>query len=116
MYDELILRLRKDAEFLEISSKYNNTVNEFAERISQAADAIEKISKQKWIPVTERLPEDGVPVLATYIGYNTKKPRTDYIVAFDVNEYEWRDWIGGYMENPVRVKITHWMPLPEPPK
>ena len=49
MYDELILRLRKDAEFLEISSKYNNTVNEFAERISQAADAIEKLSKQNTV-------------------------------------------------------------------
>ena len=47
MYDELILRLRKDAEFLEISSKYNNTVNEFAERISQAADVIEKLSKER---------------------------------------------------------------------
>ena len=45
MYDELILKLREDAEFLEISSKYNNTVNEFAERISQAADAIEELSK-----------------------------------------------------------------------
>lgn len=46
-YKELILRLRKDAEFLEISSKYNNTVNEFAERISQAADVIEKLSGER---------------------------------------------------------------------
>ena len=45
MYDELILRLREDAEFLKIASKYNDTKNEFAERISQAADAIEKLSK-----------------------------------------------------------------------
>ncbi len=45
MYDELILNLREDAEFLKIASKYNNTKNEFAERISKAADAIEKLSK-----------------------------------------------------------------------
>ena len=45
MYDELILKLREDAEFLKIASKYNDTKNEFAERISQAADAIEELSK-----------------------------------------------------------------------
>lgn len=92
MYDELILKLREDAEFLEISSKYNNTKNEFAERISQAADAIEKLSmrihgdeaaiagmkreiermvvadKPRWIPVTERLPELNQEVLVYAVG------------------------------------------------
>ena len=52
MYDELILKLREDAEFLKIPSKYNNIKNEFAERISQAADVIDKLSgerkKGKW--------------------------------------------------------------------
>jgi len=47
MYDELILKLREDAEFLKIQSRYNNIKNEFAERISQAADAIEELVKKE---------------------------------------------------------------------
>lgn len=73
MYDELILRLRKDAEFLKISSRYNNTANEFAERISQAADVIEKLSKDrkkgKWIKPT-RVP-DSMLSECTVCGFDT---------------------------------------------
>jgi hypothetical protein len=65
--------------------------------------------KPKWIPVSERLPDkcgnylvvtkfDGDPVHeAVYL--KAKKP-----LWFDpVEEYE-------------RYEVTHWMPLPEPPK
>ena len=69
----------------------------------------------KWIPVTERLPEDRVPVLATYIGFCTGEKSSDLLaVRF---EGMWCYWDGdpcSYDES--KVKITHWMPLPEPPK
>lgn len=60
-------------------------------------------AKSKWIPVTERLPETtcrnmvtkyGIPFLAYYTGK------------------EWRE--SGTLS--VLDGITHWMPLPEPPK
>ena len=56
----------------------------------------------KWIPVTERLPEDDRQVLAC-----TRKGK-----AFSAHyDYKWKSWA---VSN--TVKITHWMPLPEPPK
>ena len=57
MYDELVKQLREDAEFLKITSKYNNTKNEFAERILQAADAIEELTA--YVRQIEELRKDG---------------------------------------------------------
>ena len=110
MYDELILKLRKDVKLIKISSKYNK----FAERISQAADVIEKLSKPKWIPVTERLPEDDVPVLACYVGYRSHLLRSDLLACR--YEDEWCHWNGEPCSHEkCKVIITHWMPLPELP-
>lgn len=75
-------------------------------------------AQQRWIPVSERLPndeKDGETVLAVVFG----KPHENITLhcalmtagyfsgeGWVVNEYpEW--------ENPT---ITHWMPLPEPPE
>lgn len=61
-----------------------------------------------WIPVTERLPdEDGwylcfiYPVVLQGAGYCT-------ILPYDKNGFR-----TGYVYT---IDVTHWMPLPEPPK
>ena len=60
------------------------------------------VTFQKWIPVTERLPKDDRQVLAC-----TKKGK-----AFSAHyDHKWKSWSVSHT-----VKITHWMPLPEPPK
>lgn len=66
----------------------------------------------RWIPVTERLPENGVPVLVNYIGNNYGKYHPDAIAV-------WTDygcfWWEGSLEDcyaEVAMPITHWMPLP----
>lgn len=83
-------------------------------RVTEKSDA----TKRRWIPCSERLPEDkrdGETVLCVVSG----KPHENitlrgaimtagYFVGegWVVNEYpEW--------ENPI---VTHWMPLPQPPK
>lgn len=72
----------------------------------QAADAIEELSKPCWIPVTERLPEAGERVLCYCRAniYEVMKMRTDGNWVYDMNHI--------YMHS----FVTHWMPLPQPPK
>lgn len=101
MYDELIKELRGKHR------AYVLTGNEKPGKIfEEAADAIEELSKPRWIPVTERLPDAGERVLCYCRAniYEVMKMRTDGDWAYDTNHV--------YMHS----FVTHWMPLPEPPK
>lgn len=60
-----------------------------------------KRDAMKWIPVEERLPKDNYNVLVLH--------RNGYVV---INAWLWTHWAFGYERN----SITHWMPLPAPPK
>lgn len=73
--------------------------------IMQAADAIEELSKPRWIPVTEALPEKYHQVLC----YGVNGMSIDY--------YNGESSVLGrplFMVSEARV--THWMPLPQPPQ
>ena len=62
---------------------------------------------QKWIPVTERLPEDDSHVLAYLrIGEEGRIYPASYAKGV------WWDCI---FSTPATKTTTHWMPLPEPP-
>jgi hypothetical protein len=63
--------------------------------------------KLKWIPVTERLPEKCEPVLACFDFMGGK-----VVKASDRYGKNGLLWSG----IPCGGKVTHWMPLPEPPK
>ena len=85
-----------------------------ADLIEQQAARIAELEAKvpRWIPVTERLPENGVPVLVNYIGNNSGKYHPDAIAV-------WTDygcfWWEGSLEDcyaEVAMPITHWMPLP----
>ena len=63
-------------------------------------------AKPKWISVEERMPEDGDDV-AAIIRWNENV--WEYGIAFRCN--------GKWLVNGEGiVTVTHWMPLPEPPK
>lgn len=85
-----------------------------ADLIEQQAARIAELEAKvpRWIPATERLPENGVPVLVNYIGNNYGKYHPDAIAV-------WTDygcfWWEGSLEDcyaEVAMPITHWMPLP----
>lgn len=72
------------------------------------------VDKQKWIPVAERLPENTDKVLALskskfgngYLSWLVRyNPDVDAFYDYD------SEWGNIKIHN-----ITHWMPLPEPPK
>lgn len=70
-------------------------------------------SVNRWIPCSERLPEENEYVLA----FVKRKHSISRAILSVLIEGEWKigvnDCSGGF--NVVGV-ITHWMPLPEPPK
>lgn len=119
MYDELIKLLR------ETSIDFGES-DHISVMMIEAADAIEDLDNRlnlhrqgkigHWIPVTERLPncngcylvwrphffggEVGMPSICYFDGSNT-----------------WHDSYGVDFERILHPEdITHWMPLPDPPK
>lgn len=104
--------------------------DEYRERLDKANDAIEElradkaalngtvtnlleqikdIGKFRWIPVTERLPSENGFYLCLY---NHNHPGG---VAMDegLSILQW--FCGGWNLNEIYT-VTHWMPLPTPPK
>ena len=63
----------------------------------------------KWIPVTERLPEDLTRVIV-FCEDGVSYGLCEHLIAGDEEVVEWHDFLH-YPSTP-----THWMPLPEPPK
>ncbi len=65
-------------------------------------------SNRGWIPVSERLPEDGQEALVI-----TQKGKSVRFVRYN-KTYNMFDIIGG-LGTLGTYSVTHWMPLPEPP-
>lgn len=63
----------------------------------------------RWIPVTDRLPPEGVDVL-WHDGRTMKSERPHFVGR---REGRFIDW-GADLDLELR-HMTHWMPLPEPP-
>ena len=93
MYETLVASLRNVSEY---DSGY-------AKLMYDAADAIEALSKMEkttqWIPVTERLPKEQETVLIW--------GEQGIILLNWRHDNKWCGCLGD---------VTHWMPLPEPPK
>ena len=72
-----------------------------------AADAIEKLHTQipKWISMEERSPDEN----RNYLVYGKFK-------IVDVGAQGLERWAGNRWLVPTEFTVTHWMPLPEPPK
>ena len=75
----------------------------YRERLETIADHLIAggVTIQRWIPVTERLPEQGQEVIV-YSG-GVLKPT---VFAYQFWNKNYDSW----------ARITHWMPLPQPPK
>ena len=123
MYDELVKSLRVCGKALEDAVYPDWDVSLYtraADAIESMSEAYDKLSRHmddlaalmpRWIPVTERLPKadeyDERGYAVPYLVMNgwmrvTARRTKDYWVLFGN---------GTVLEN-----VTHWMPLPEPPK
>lgn len=99
------------ALFREEWDRHSKTPN--AKALDMAIEALQE-QERKWIPVSERLPEDEYGVLATV---NGKHNNTTFIDALEIAEYDSDEgWIiEGYLDW-INPDVTAWMPLPEPYK
>jgi len=85
-------------------TRINKAQRELREYIAELEE------KQRWIPVSERLPEDGEPVLAAYVDTMLTAAYYRHHIAFGGVD-NWWDVEGCHTGNP-----THWLPLPESPE
>ena len=67
------------------------------------------VMMQKWVPVTERLPEDS----GYYLVVHRNKYNGSISIAFEMYI---KCKIGEWWENDYAYDVTHWMLLPEMPK
>lgn len=114
MYDELVMRLR------ELSREFylNDNDRDTETILVQASDAIEALSGKdtnvpRWIPVTERKPKTDDIVIVAIHDDSGDTPYDVTNVGFFLDVYPLGVWV---VENERCNYVTHWMPLPEPPK
>lgn len=94
-------------EAIKILSRYDNPYYTPATRQAHRM-GVEALRTQCWIPVTKRLPDEFVSVL---VCIPSEHPLPLVKEAYMANNW-WTTKFGVYKQS----EITHWMPLPEPPK
>lgn len=130
MYDEMVKRLREapgDWPDADLHYEAADAIEELAKDLErskewesfwekEASEALKRFqvavaNKPRWIPVTERLPEDRSDVLA-YLKYEVG----GRIAAANYDKGIWQDCVMGGLYRTEEGVVTHWMPIPEPPK
>ena len=92
----------------------------FCDVIRKTVDEL-NANAPKWIPVTERLPEVGKEVLIYAVGkdddFSSVIAITDRMIfrLFPASDGV-ETWSSPWQYFMTNYEITHWMPLPEPPK
>lgn len=82
-------------------------LQEYVDRCARYADEIMALrEKQQWISVTERLPAEGMRVLAATEGVFSGE-------AYLSCEGVWMRSYGVVWVSLVDMPVTHWMPLPD---
>lgn len=77
--------------------------------ISDSVVGVENTTFPKWIPVAERLPDKS--------GYVLVCTRHEFYKTPNIAKASFKKHNGGfYGQGGHWANVTHWMPLPEPPK
>ena len=110
MYDDLIRCLRYDADASNCCEEAADAIQALICKVADEHNArLDAEDRQRWIPVTERLPfADSGDVSQKVLVTDGQDMATAEWFNFEMCEPFWSYTGMG--------DITHWMPLPEPPK
>ena len=122
--DEHIHKAEEDAKMAEIEARWGigsyfidrTEALEYAKECRQLAEWLKELKQlreqTRWIPVTERPPEDHDQYLITtdddrveMINYGYTNDLPDEIAFYQWDDEEWQCW---------KPKVTAWMPRPKP--
>lgn len=112
-YSKKCLTERTDGDFADAVWEAVEVIDGLLNDLQEALDTIEELTDTnvgKWIPVTERLPKESRWCLVIC---NEWGGRITRISAFVTDSFGNR-----FLEDSREISgfVTHWMPLPEPPK
>lgn len=131
MYEELVKRLRRCEQFKCRECEYEQIMGCRAKLDAEAADAIEELSRDldsmndanialygalpKWIPVTERLPEEPYGCLA--IVWDSPRYDGDMFLNYYPEFVGWdgETWNDADGEE-IPFDVVYWMKMPQIPK
>ena len=95
-------------QFRDINHAYNNCTK--LDTLSAMLDELLEAAKQ-WISVKDRLPNDYQPVIVS------DGEETEFAIFYDLYNGYGQTFVTPDCYEEERIEgITHWMPLPEPPK
>lgn len=102
-------------EMYELANEAQKQALNIAQRDIEFVDLMPDVPVQRWIPVTERLPIDEKPVLV-YYGFMHKGNAVTGLRYTGTLSYFCFDHKPHWQHESTGLIVTHWMPLPEPPK
>ena len=112
MYETLVAALRNvseyDSGYAKLMYDAADAIDELTrenESLAKSVNEASEILRRRWIPVTERLPYESVFVHG--------KGGELVVAQYSHKHKWWEDDEGYYCDTNY---VTHWMPLPEPPK
>ena len=82
---------------------------------SMCGETLAELEKPRWVSVTERLPEENCQALA-YYGFDRGDGYLGMMFVQVLDYYAHGPAPHFQHEGLNGMKVTHWMPLPEPPK
>jgi hypothetical protein len=108
--DELKFLIGEEGIFREYKEPYCVIECPEKEDYDHIVEMVERGEKMRWIPVSERLPDRTMPPRDVLVYHDLGCGMFIDRAWYSYDKKRWCSVLG------MKLKVTHWMPLPEPPE